>query len=130
MLYADLEIRIRKCDASGYPVEITLDHEQTLGRGTLSASVLPLVPSAGYYFDGVCSNVTEGEQELMCVLAERAEGAWTPAELTVGTGQSEQALSDVLQLLHRHDVILDAAGGVRFASELMRRWVAEYQKKE
>jgi hypothetical protein len=35
-----------------------------------------------------------------------------------------------VELLRRHDVIVDEAGGVRFASELMRRWVAEYQMKE
>jgi len=27
----------------------------------------------------------------------------------------------------RHDVILDEADGVRFAAELLRRWVAIYQ---
>ncbi len=30
----------------------------------------------------------------------------------------------------REDVITDEAGGVRFASELVRRRVSEYQKKE
>ncbi len=45
MHYADLEIRIQKRDAGGYPVELTLDGEQTLGRGTLSPSVFPGCPA-------------------------------------------------------------------------------------
>ena len=52
MRYADLEIRIRNQDANGYPVELTLDGEQTLGRGLLSASIVPWVPSADSAADG------------------------------------------------------------------------------
>jgi tetratricopeptide (TPR) repeat protein len=52
MHYADLEIRIQNEDANGYPVELTLDDEQTLGRGILSASLVPWVPSADSAADG------------------------------------------------------------------------------
>ena len=34
--YADLEIRIRKREADGYPVEITLNHDVQYERGLLS----------------------------------------------------------------------------------------------
>ena len=52
MRYADLEIRIQNRDANGYPVELTLDDEQTLGRGLLSSSIVPWVPSADSAADG------------------------------------------------------------------------------
>ena len=86
--------------------------------------------SAGYYFDGVWSNVTKAEQVLMRILAERAKGAWTRDELADAANQPEEQIAEILKLLIRHDVIVDEVGGVRFASELMRRWVVEYQKKE
>ncbi len=37
--YADLEIRILKCEDSGYPVELTLNHEVHYERGWLSANL-------------------------------------------------------------------------------------------
>ena len=52
MRYADLEIRIQNRNANGYPVELTLDDEQTLGRGLLSSSIVPWVPSADSAADG------------------------------------------------------------------------------
>ena len=82
--------------------------------------------AAGYYFEGVWTNVTEAERQLLRLLAGRAEGSWTPAELAAATGQTESAIRAALDLLRRHDVVVDEAGGVRFAAELMRRWVAEY----
>ena len=82
--------------------------------------------AAGYYFDGVWSNVTKTERQMMHVMAGRAEGAWTPAELIAAAGLPEAAVRASLELLRGHDVIVDEAGGVRFAAELMRRWVAEY----
>jgi hypothetical protein len=80
--------------------------------------------AAGYYFDGVWTNVTDAERQLMRVMAGRAEGTWTPAELGEAAGLSEGAVLASLELLRRHDVIMDEGGGVRFAAELMRRWVA------
>jgi hypothetical protein len=82
--------------------------------------------AAGYYFDGVWSNVTEAERQLMRVIAGRVEGTWTLAELTAAAELPEDAVRASLDLLRRHDVIVDEAGGVRFAAELMRRWVAKY----
>lgn len=38
--YADLEIRIRQRQGAGYPVELTLDEWQSLGRGLLLGSIL------------------------------------------------------------------------------------------
>jgi hypothetical protein len=82
--------------------------------------------AAGYYFDGVWTNVTNAERQLMRVIAGRAEGAWTPTELSAAAGLPEDTVRASLELLRRHDVIVDEAGGVRFAAELMRRWVTEY----
>lgn len=83
---------------------------------------------AGYYFDGVWSNVTEAERELMCILARRLESAWTVTELVTQAGQAREAVQATLGLLQRHDVILEEAESVRFASELMRCWVARYHQ--
>lgn len=78
---------------------------------------------AGYYFDGVWSNATPAEQELMRLMAQRPVPPWSPAELAAATGQPPDAIQATLDLLRRHDVILDHPQGVHFASELMRRWV-------
>jgi hypothetical protein len=82
--------------------------------------------AAGYYFDGVWSNVTESERQLMRVMAGRAEETWTPAELITAVGLPAEAVRANFDLLRRHDVIVDEVSGVRFAAELMRRWVMEY----
>lgn len=52
--YADLEIRIRKQDAAGYSVVLTLgvDGEQELGRGVLTTKILPWLPTADPGADG------------------------------------------------------------------------------
>jgi hypothetical protein len=50
--YADLEIRIRERQNDGYPVDITLNHEQEFGPGTLDPGFLPWVPSASAEEDG------------------------------------------------------------------------------
>ena len=81
--------------------------------------------SAGYYFDGVWSNVTEEERALMCVLAGQPDRAWSPGELAQAAGRPVDDIQPVLERLHRHDVIVESEAGVRFASELMRRWVAD-----
>jgi hypothetical protein len=77
--------------------------------------------AAEYYFDGVWSNVTEDERKLMIAMARREE-PWTRSELTA-SGDAETAL----ELLRRHDVVAEDDQGVRFASELLRRWVASYR---
>ncbi|UCH97628.1 MAG: ATP-binding protein, partial [Candidatus Aminicenantes bacterium] len=78
--------------------------------------------SAGYYFEGVWSNVTENERTLMRIMAEREKGNWTIAELADAVGTKD--LEKTIELLLRHDVILEEKGGKRIASELMRRWIA------
>ena len=50
--YADLEIRILEKHDEGYPVEITLNHEQQFGPGTLDPAFLPWVPGTSPGEDG------------------------------------------------------------------------------
>ncbi len=83
---------------------------------------------AGYYFDGVWSNVTDGERALMCILAREPARPWTLTELAAETGQTKEMVQANVDLLCRHDVIVDRSGSVGFASELMRRWVAERRR--
>ena len=100
---------------------------RTLTMNDLSSVLTPdFYQAAGYYFDGVWSNVTDAERQLMRSMAGSVEGVWTLTELTAATGLSEASVLNSLELLRRHDVIVDEAGEVRFAAELMRRWVAEY----
>lgn len=83
---------------------------------------------ASYYFDGVWSNITAPERELLAVLAER-EAPWTAEELAEAVGKPVDELAPVLELLRRHDALADPreqggeASELRFASELLRRWV-------
>ncbi|MBK9230931.1 MAG: hypothetical protein IPO15_08725 [Anaerolineae bacterium] len=70
------------------------------------------------------SNITADERDVLRVLAEQEEGC-SISDLTTATGKREADLQDTLNLLRRHDVIVDMPGGVRFASELMRRWVGQ-----
>lgn len=53
MEYADLEVRILKKDADGYPVEITFNGELEFPRGVLSADRPVLTAGAGSGEDGV-----------------------------------------------------------------------------
>ncbi len=80
-----------------------------------------LYAGAAYYFDGVWSNVTEAERRIMEVMASRDE-AWGQEEIAAAAGGED--LESALGLLRRHDVIVDDGARIRFASELMRRWVA------
>ena len=50
--FSDLEIRILALREEGYPVEITLNGEQLLGRGYLAADVQPWLPSSDRVADG------------------------------------------------------------------------------
>ena len=101
---------------------------RTLTLADLTPVLTPdLFQSAGYYFDGLWSNVAEPEQTLMRVLAGReVPQTWAVAEMATATEEPESATRDVLKLLRRHDVVVEEEGGFRFASELMRRWVATY----
>ncbi|MFQ6059491.1 MAG: ATP-binding protein, partial [Anaerolineae bacterium] len=81
--------------------------------------------SSSYYFDGVWNNVTEAERSLMQVMAGR-EASWSADELGTASGLAPEAVESAIELLDRHDVVSDTEDGVRFASELMRRWVAEH----
>jgi hypothetical protein len=53
MDYADLEVRILKKDANGYPVEITFNGEQEFPRGVLSPDLPVLTAGAASGQDGV-----------------------------------------------------------------------------
>jgi len=95
---------------------------RTLEMGDLAPVLTDdLYAGAAYYFDGVWSNVTEAERRIMEVMASR-EPAWGQEELAAATGGGD--LETALGLLRRHDVIVDDGVRVRFASELMRQWVA------
>jgi hypothetical protein len=50
--YDDLEFRILKREANGYPVELTLNDERQFGRGYLDPAFLPWAPSAEPAADG------------------------------------------------------------------------------
>jgi len=102
---------------------------RTLALDDLAPVLTPdLYKSAGYYFDGVWSNVTENERVLMRIMVGREQGSRTLDELAVAWGALSPGetgnVEETLKLLHRHDVIVEDESGVRFASELMRRWVA------
>jgi len=91
--------------------------------------------SAGYYFDGVWTNVTENERILMAVIAEREKSTWTAVELaeaveSLPSFKESNALEETLQLLRRHDVILEEKGGLRIASELTRRWITRQKTQK
>ena len=83
--------------------------------------------AAGYYFEGVWSNVTETERQLMRVMADETDHVWLSSDLAAAAGLPEEAVHAGLKLLRDHDVIVDESDGVRFAAELMRRWVAMHQ---
>ena len=51
MTHADVEIRIFKQEASGYPVEITVAGEGEPGRGYLTADTQPPAPGDNHYAD-------------------------------------------------------------------------------
>lgn len=97
--------------------------ERVLRRVDLDDDVLDrdFFDSAGYYFDGVWSNVTEGERRLLAALAGAPAGM--PHATLVSRFGTEEVKRD-LELLGRHDVVALEGESVRFASELMRRWVA------
>nr|MDQ2696737.1 ATP-binding protein [Pseudomonadota bacterium] len=109
------------------------DHGEKMPR-TLELADLEAVltadfyASAAYYFDGVWSNITDAEQAVIQAMARR-EQPWTRAELeAVLSGKVD--LAATLKLLRRHDVIVEDAGGVRFAAGLMRRWVVRHMDSE
>ena len=52
IMFGDLEIRIGKKQDAGYPIELTLNHEQQFNSGHLAKSILPWVPSASPEADG------------------------------------------------------------------------------
>jgi hypothetical protein len=90
---------------------------------------------AGYYFEGVWTNVTGNERSLMRIMAAREKGAWTLAELAAAVKEipslkESENLEKAVDLLKRHDVIATGEGGLRIASELMRRWVHARENRE
>ena len=69
--YADLEIRVLGRQAQGYPVEITLNHEQEFPRGHLDPKSLPLPWVA------TASVEADGERLFRWLLADdRLKTAW------------------------------------------------------
>lgn len=85
---------------------------------------------AGYYFDGVWSNITAGEQMLLQAMAPCSDRRWTTVELITATGLDPAAVAQAVELLDRHDVVVCEDDTIRFASELMRRWIVEIQPGE
>jgi hypothetical protein len=81
-----------------------------------------LYAGAAYYFDGVWFNVTEEERRAMATMASREE-PWAIPDLGAALGATVEEVGRIIVLLRRHDVIVEESGGIRFASELMRRWV-------
>jgi len=82
--------------------------------------------SAEYYFDGVWSNITADERIVMEILAQR-ETAWTRQELAAIGAVAD--IDQTLALLRRHDVIVEDDASIRFASELLRRWVVGQMRR-
>ena len=69
--YADLEIRILARQAQGYPVEITLNHEQEFPRGYLDPESLPLP------WVGTAAAEADGERLFQWLLSDvRLKTAW------------------------------------------------------
>jgi hypothetical protein len=112
-----------------------LKHGETPPRTLTVPDLKPVLTpdffqSAGYYFDGVWSNVTENERALMSILANPQKTTYSLQELTEAannhTGFNTPAdLDDTLKLLKRHDVIAvsETDASYRIASELMRQWI-------
>jgi hypothetical protein len=80
--------------------------------------------AAGYYFEGLWErNVTADERRLMTVLARREE-PWAINEIAAQFPAGID-LPVTLEQLRSHDVLLtEPDGRIRFATELLRRWVA------
>ncbi|MBN2394624.1 MAG: AAA family ATPase [Anaerolineae bacterium] len=103
------------------------------GKSTPRELVLDALPpiltpdfyhAAGYYFDGLWhKNLTEDERAVLRVMAER-ETPWVREELVDVFPNTD--LDAVFALLKRHDVVLEDEIGVRFASELLRRWIVRF----
>lgn len=75
---------------------------------------------AEYYFEGVWENVSEEERQALRAMALR-DGSWRREEVPGG--------EEVLGLMLRHDVVLEEGGEVRFASELVRRWILRSESR-
>jgi hypothetical protein len=80
--------------------------------------------AADYYFSGVWSNITKPEQTLLRIMSPGENTYRTRKELAAAA-QQDEPVERAIELLLRHDVILKDKKGLRFASELMRRWVEE-----
>ena len=68
-------------------------------------------------------NITEDERTVLRVMAVR-ESPWTREELATVLPATD--LDSLFVLLKRHDVVLEDETGVRFASELLRRWIVQF----
>lgn len=118
---------------------VTRWNERFMAQGETTPRIIPLSDlepiltpdfflSAGYYFDGVWSNVTENERHLMSILANNANCPCSLAQLAEAVAalpsfHDPAALEHTLALLRRHDVIVETPEGLRITSELMRRWI-------
>ena len=71
-IYADLEIRILERQAQGYPVDVTLNHEQEFQRSYLPGEIVPWIASASPADDG---------QRLFAALFDTNSGRTTWAEI-------------------------------------------------
>jgi hypothetical protein len=98
-------------------------------RTLLLEDLLPILTAdffqaADYYFSGVWSNITKPEQTLLRIMSTGENTPRTRKELAAASHQDEQ-VERAIELLLRHDVIVEDEKGLRFANELMRRWVEE-----
>lgn len=80
--------------------------------------------AADYYFSGVWSNITKPEQTLLGIMSRGENTLRIRKELAAAAHQDE-SVEKAIELLLCHDVIVEDEKGLRFASELMRRWVEE-----
>lgn len=83
--------------------------------------------AAAYYFEGVWAHGSDSEKQLLTALSQRAE-PWPADDVVMTCPQITVPVLEVLEAaLHRDVLLCDERDGVReirFASELMRQWVA------
>jgi len=80
--------------------------------------------AAGYYFEGLWErNVTADERRLMTVLARREE-PWAPDEIAAQVPAGIDLAATLEQLRGHYVLLTDPDGRIRFAAQLLRRWVA------
>ncbi len=88
-----------------------------------------LFQNGRYYFTGVWGQAGQdapGQQDILKALATYS-GSCSRDMLQELTGLDETTINNALEILSRHDVIVETEGNLKFAVELFRRWVVKYQ---